>query len=61
LQAHLRDQAWRAIRPLVDPDNKEWFDVSSQATWDKLKARVDRLAVRWDEERQEYVAGEKSK
>jgi hypothetical protein len=60
-QVHLRVQAWRSIRHLVDPDGKQLPDFSSQASWDRLKARVKQMKIRWDEERQEYVAGEKGK
>jgi hypothetical protein len=61
LQAHLRGQTLRAIRHLVDPEGKQEPDLTSQATWEKLKAKAARLKIRWDEKRQEYVAGEKSK
>jgi hypothetical protein len=57
----LRRQAWGAIRHLIDPDGKQHPNLTSPATWDKLKARATRLKIRWDESRQVYVAGEKSK
>jgi hypothetical protein len=58
---HLRRQAWTAIRHLVDPGGKQSPDFSSQESWDKLKAKVTQMKIRWDEKRQEYVAGEKGK
>jgi hypothetical protein len=60
-QVHLRVQAWGAVRHLVDPGGKQSLDFSSQESWDKLKARVTQMKIRWDEKRQEYVAGEKGK
>jgi hypothetical protein len=53
---HLRVQAWRAIRHLVDPAGKQSPDFSSQKRWDELKARVTRMKICWDEKRQEYMA-----
>jgi hypothetical protein len=61
LREHLRGQAWRAVRHLVDPFRKQPPNLSSQAVWDNLKAKAARLKVRWDPQRQEYVAGEKDK
>jgi hypothetical protein len=61
LREHLRKQAWRAIRHLVDPHGKEPTDLSAQATWDKLKTKAAQLKIHWDERRQEYVAGAKLK
>jgi hypothetical protein len=60
LRQHLREQAWRSIRHLLDRSEKS-PDLSSQAEWDKLKAKVVRLKIRWNEERQDYVAAEKPK
>jgi hypothetical protein len=61
LRPNLRGQAWRAIRHLVDPDSKRPPRLSSRAEWDKLKAKAAQLKIRWDEVRQEYVAGEERK
>jgi hypothetical protein len=60
LRKHLRRQAWRVVHHLVDPDAEEIPELT-QATWDKLKTKAARLHIHWDEERQEYVAGQKSK
>jgi hypothetical protein len=57
LHEHLREQAWRAVRHLVDPVRKQSPDLRYKATWDKLKANAAQLKIRWDEEKQEYVAG----
>jgi hypothetical protein len=61
LREHLRKQAWRAVRHLVDPRAKAPPDLSSQANWDRLNAKVAQLKIRWDEKRQEYVAAAKPK
>jgi ankyrin repeat protein len=61
LREHLRGQAWQAIRHLVDTGEESSPDFLSEETWNDLKARVKRLKIRWDEERQKYVAGEKGK
>jgi hypothetical protein len=61
LLRHLRAQVWRGIRHLVDPQAKETPDLSSKPTWDKLKAKAASLKIRWDEKRQEFVAGEQGK
>jgi hypothetical protein len=53
---HLRVQAWRAVRHLIDPDGKQPPDFASPESWGRLKATVTRMRVRWDEKRQEYVA-----
>jgi hypothetical protein len=37
------------------------YRIARQESWDKLKARVTQMKIRWDEKRQEYVAGEMGK
>jgi hypothetical protein len=61
LRTHLRSQAWRAIRHLVEPESKGARIRLSGAAWDKLKTKAARLKICWDEKRQEYTAGEKRK
>jgi hypothetical protein len=61
LRQHLRSQAWRAVRPLVDPERKQSPDLMSKAAWEKLKAKVAHLKIRWNQMSQEYVAGKKLK
>src|SRR5262249_2082218 len=61
LRAHLRWQAWRTVQSAVEPQRAKPRDVFDEAFrtdagWVELKARVARFKVRWDEQRQEYVA-----
>lgn len=62
LRSHLRIQAWRMVAHLVEPERKkprdrfdELFD--SEERWTQLKQKTEQLGIRWEEERQEYVAG----
>jgi hypothetical protein len=59
VQQHLREQAWRAIRHLVDPGMEKPPRLSSDASWKRLKEKAASMNIRWDEQKQEYVAGAK--
>jgi hypothetical protein len=60
-ETELRIQAWRAVRHLVAKDVpfEEWmtyFDFDVNQDWQKYKHLADKLNIRWDEKRQQYVA-----
>jgi hypothetical protein len=61
LVQHVRLQAWRMLRHL--PGVRELGppapceSAAADAKWAELKAKVRKLKIRWDEAKQEYVAG----
>jgi hypothetical protein len=60
LKGHLRMQAWRAVRHLVDPDDESNHAVLDRffhdANWSNLRRKADQQKIRWNEELQDYVA-----
>jgi hypothetical protein len=61
LQLHLRAQAWRAVRHLNLQDWKPptFYDRDIDVSWQRLKDEVVKRKIRWDKQKQEYVAGAK--
>lgn len=59
LKEHLRSQAWRAIRLLVEPEDKHDYRVKdekfSDHMWNRFKEKANRLKIRWNEQKQEYT------
>jgi hypothetical protein len=49
------------VRHLYDPKPETFAGLTKAEIWEKKKSDVARLKIHWDEEKQEYVAGEKAK
>jgi hypothetical protein len=52
----LRMEAWRMLSRIPALADQSRAESLPQPQWDRLKADVRRFKVRWDEDRQEYVA-----
>lgn len=59
LQNHIRRQAWRSIKHLINPNLEEPPYLDPESRWKRLKEQAAALRIRWDEQKQEYVAGAK--
>lgn len=56
LRTHVRHQAWRIVAPFMESERaKNWPGGLDDTEWQELKAKAERLNIRWSEERQEYV------
>jgi hypothetical protein len=65
-QQWIREQAWRTLKHLAKTSYEDPLRFAigkggspeiAEQRWAKLKAEVAKLNVRWDEQKQEYVAG----
>jgi hypothetical protein len=56
LREHIRRQAWRMVNHLVKAQDKSGPDLNNDRTWNRLKSEVEKLNIRWDAGKGEYVA-----